>query len=363
MAIAALATTVAMVVSIVIMVESFRSTVTVWLNQTLQADIIITMESRFQRGGTAKMSYDIVEKVKKVPQVLDVDPFRYINIEYDGHTAAYGVLDFSTIARHNTLPVKKGATPFLKARDNGGVVISEGFATIHKKDVGDTLLLATPQGEAEFKIYGIYYDYAVQYGIILFDRDTFTRYFNDRFLSSLGIFVAEGKIEEARRELKKIIKDKKGLVLFSNKDVKERALDVFDQTFRITYALQVIAVIVAILGIIGSLASSVMARKREMGILRSQGLTRLQMVKMLLIESSLLGALGVFVGIGAGIVLSLILIDVINYRSFGWTIQHTFPLGRIILSVLPVFLFTIPAGIPPAIKALSIDISRALRYE
>lgn len=362
-AIAALAVAVAMVVSIVIMVESFRSTITVWLNQTLQTDIIVTMESRFQRGGTAKMSPDIAEKIKKLPQVLDVDPFRYINIEYEGHTAAYGVLDFSTIARHNTLPVKKGTAPFLKALENEGVVISEGFATIHNKDVGDTLLLPTFKGEVRFKIYGIYYDYAVLYGIILFDRDTFVRYWDDRFLSSLGIYVKEGKIEEARSEIMEIIKDKKGLVLFSNKDIKEMALDVFDQTFRITYALQVIAVIIAILGIIGSLASSVMARKREIGILRSEGLTRFQMVKLLVMESSLLGALGVAVGMVTGVILSALLIDVINYRSFGWTIQHTCPLVKILLSVLPIFAFTILAGIPPALKALSLNVSRVLRYE
>ena len=362
-AIAALAVAVAMVVSIVIMVESFRSTIIVWLNQTLQTDIIVTMESRFQRGGTAKMSPDIAEKIKKLPQVLDVDPFRYINIEYEGCTAAYGVLDFSSIARHNTLPVKKGTAPFLKARENEGVVISEGFATIHNKDVGDTLLLPTFKGEVRFKIYGIYYDYAVQYGIILFDRDTFVRYWDDRFLSSLGIYVKEGKIEEASSEIMKIIKDKKGLSLFSNKDIKERALDVFDQTFRITYALQVIAVIIAILGIIGSLASSVMARKREIGILRSEGLTRFQMVKLLVMESSLLGALGLTVGMATGVILSALLIDVINYRSFGWTIQHTCPLVKILLSILPIFAFTILAGIPPALKALSLNVSNVLRYE
>lgn len=141
------------------------------------------------------------------------------------------------------------------------------------------------------------------------------------------------------------------------------ALDVFDQTFRITYALQVIAVIIAILGIIGSLASSVMARKREIGILRSEGLTRFQMVKLLVMESSLLGALGVAVGMVTGVILSALLIDVINYRSFGWTIQHTCPLVKILLSVLPIFAFTILAGIPPALKALSLNVSSVLRYE
>ncbi|MDY6843307.1 MAG: ABC transporter permease, partial [Thermodesulfobacteriota bacterium] len=172
-ALAALATAVSMVVSIVIMVESFRSTVTVWLDQTLKADIFITMESRFKRGGTEKMSPDIVDKIKDLPFVQSIDPFRYINIEYERQMAALGVLDFSTVSQYNSLPVKKGVTPFLKAKAYNGVVISEGFATIYQKDVGDTLLLSTPMGDARFTIYGIYYDYAVQYGIILFDQDTF----------------------------------------------------------------------------------------------------------------------------------------------------------------------------------------------
>ncbi|MDY6844515.1 MAG: FtsX-like permease family protein, partial [Thermodesulfobacteriota bacterium] len=183
------------------------------------------------------------------------------------------------------------------------------------------------------------------------------------FLSSLGVYVKMEKIEEARSEIQEIIKDHKGLSLFSNKDIKERALDTFDQAFRITYALQVIAIVVAIMGIIGSLTASVVVRKREIGILRSEGLTRFQMVKLLLTESSLLGVMGILVGIVSGALLSQILIDIINYRSFGWTIQHTIPLVRIFYSVIPIFVFTIPAGIPPALKALTLDISSVLRYE
>ncbi|MDY7030413.1 MAG: FtsX-like permease family protein, partial [Thermodesulfobacteriota bacterium] len=362
-ALAALATAVAMVVSIVIMVESFRSTVTVWLNQTLQADIIITMESRFKRGGTAKMSSNVIDAVRTLPHIVDIDPFRYINMEYQGHTAAIGVLDFVTIAKYDNLPAKKGRDPFLSARREGGIVISEGFATIHDKDVGDTLLLHTPEGDVRFTIHGIYYDYAVQYGIILFDWSTFLQYWNDRSLSSLGIYVKEGKVEEVRREINKILNNREGLSLFSNMDIKEKALDVFDQTFQITQALQIIAVFIAILGIVGSLASSVMERSREIGILRSEGLTRFQTTKLLIMESSLLGALGIGVGIIIGVILSVILIDVINYRSFGWTIQHTYPPGKIIGSVLIIFAFTLPAGIPPALKALSFNISGVLRHE
>ena len=362
-ALAALATAVSMVVSIVIMVESFRSTVTVWLNQTLQADIIITMESRFKRGGTAKMSSSVMDAVRKLPHIVDVDPFRYINMEYQGRAAAIGVLDFLTISKYNNLPVKEGRDPFLRARNQGGVVISEGFATIHGKSPGDTLLLHTPRGDVLFTIHGVYYDYAVQYGIILFDWDTFSRYWDDRSLSSLGVYVEEGTVEEVRREIWKFLTEREGLSLFSNRDIKEKALGVFDQTFQITRALQIIAVVIAILGIIGSLASSVMERRREIGILRSQGLTRLDTGKLMIMEASLLGGLGVLMGIAVGVILSVILIDVINFRSFGWTIQHTYPITGIVTSVLPIFFLTLPAGIPPALKALSIDVSSVLRHE
>ena len=115
-------------------------------------------------------------------------------------------------------------------------------------------------------------------------------------------------------------------MVFTNRSLREEAIRVFDRTFAITYALEAVAVFVAVMGVAGALLALVIDRRREFGLLRFLGGATGQIRRMILFEAGLLGLLANIAGIALGFWLSLLLIFVINRQSFGWTI--TVPLAR-----------------------------------
>jgi putative ABC transport system permease protein len=153
------------------------------------------------------------------------------------------------------------------------------------------------------------------------------------------------------------------LVILSHRDLHTRILEIFDQTFAITYALRIIALVVAALAVLNALLASVLERTQEIGILRSIGVTRGGVLRTILWEAGFMGALANALGALVGIGLSLVLIYVINKQSFGWTIQFTFP-ARLVAEYAVLTLATsLGAGALPAWRASRIPVAEAIRYE
>ena len=125
-------------------------------------------------------------------------------------------------------------------------------------------------------------------------------------------------------------------------------LRIFDATFAITYALQAIAIVVAILGVAATLLTLVLERRRELVVLRLVGAGRPQIRRMVVIEAAMIGLVSQGLGLVVGVALSLILIYVINVQSFGWTIQFHLPLGFLVQSTVLIAVTTALAGLYPA---------------
>ncbi len=152
---------------------------------------------------------------------------------------------------------------------------------------------------------------------------------------------------QIRREIDDAVSGYRVMV-FSNSDLRRGAIAVFDRTFAITYALEAVAVCVAIMGIAGALLAMVIDRRREFALLRFLGAEQPQIRRIILCEAGLLGLLANGIGIALGTALSLILIFVINKQSFGWTIQFHWPLAMLLAALTGVYVATVLAGLYPA---------------
>jgi len=143
--------------------------------------------------------------------------------------------------------------------------------------------------------------------------------------------------------------------LFSNRDLRAEAIRIFDRTFAITYALEAVAVIVAVMGIAGALLALVIDRRRELGLLRFLGAAAGQVRKLILVEAGLLGLLANFAGLALAFALSLILIYVVNKQSFGWTIRFHWPVQILLGALTVVYGATVLAGLYPAQVAVRLN--------
>jgi putative ABC transport system permease protein len=362
----ALSTAIAMMTAVGVMVGSFRQTVATWMDNQLQADLYLRPAGSPASDQHPTIPNGLADQLAHLPGVAALDRFRGYEISYEGLPATLGAADFRAVQ-----PFRKSA--FLSGRAAGvvysdllgedSVVISEPFANKHRLRRGDRITLPLGERRVQFRIVDVSFDYASEAGYVVMDRATLLQYLPDPDPSDLAIYIAPGaNIETVRREVGKTIAGH-DILIFSNRSLRTEAIRTFDRTFVITYALEAISVIVAVIGIAGALLALVVDRRREFGLLRFLGAATSQIRKLILVEAGLIGLLANLVGFSLGLALSCILIYVINKQSFGWTIQFHWPATVLVGSLVGVFLATILAGLYPAHIAVGLNPIEAVHEE
>jgi putative ABC transport system permease protein len=354
----ALATAVAMVVSVGIMVGSFRQTVVNWMNNQLPADLYLRPAGSPAADRHPTLSPELLEKIRTLPGVAEVDRLRAYEISYDGMPVTLAAVDLTArrARRQSDFFSGRPASEVLEQlRGKNNVIVSEPFTYKHHVKTGDTITLSLGAARAYFRIVDVHYDYGSERGYILMDREVLLKFLPDAAPTNLAIFVAPGaNAEEVRREILTAAAGHRILV-FSDREIRAEAVRIFDRTFAITYALEAVAVIVAVMGIAGALLALVIDRRRELGLLRFLGAASRQIQKMILVEAGLLGLLANLGGFILGCFLSLILIFVINTQSFGWTIRFHWPVEVLLGALTVVYTATVVAGLYPARIAVRLN--------
>jgi putative ABC transport system permease protein len=362
----ALSTAIAMMASVGIMVGSFRETVLLWMNDRLPADLYLRPAGAPAPDRHPTLSLELADKISKLPGVAGVDRLRAYDISYDGLPATLASVDLSVLRsdhRSNFFSGQPTEQVLSQIRDADAVLVSEPFTYKHHVRPGDTITLALGAARPSFRIADVYYDYGSERGTILMDRQTMLRYLPDPTPSNLAIYVAPNATSETVRE--EITQASAGyrVLIASNRDLRAEAIRIFDRTFAITYALEAVAVIVAVMGVAGALLALVIDRRRELGLLRFLGASAGQVRKQILVEAGLLGLLASFVGLALGFALSLILIYVINKQSFGWTIRFHWPVAVLLGAISVVYAATVLAGLYPAQVAVRLNPLEAVHEE
>jgi len=362
----ALSTAIAMMTSVGIMVGSFRETVRLWMNDRLPADLYLRPAGEPAPDRHPTVSLELAEKIGKLPGIAGVDRLRAYEISYDGMPATLASVDLSALRsdhQSNFFSGRPTEQVLSQIRNADAVVVSEPFTYKHHVRAGDTITLALGAALPSFRVADVYYDYGSERGSILMDRQTMLRYLPDPAPSNLAIYVApDASVETVRAEITQAAAGYR-VLLFSNRDLRTEAIRIFDRTFAITYALEAVAVIVAVMGIAGALLALVIDRRREIGLLRFLGAAAGQVRKQILVEAGLLGLLANLAGLVLGFALSLDLIYVINKQSFGWTIRFHWPIAVLLGAISVVYAATVLAGLYPAQVAVRLNPLEAVHEE
>ncbi len=355
--VAALAVSLAMMVAITVMVGSFRQTVIDWVGQSLQADLFVGPASRREGARQPTVSRGVEDVVRAHPDVLAVDAFRSVTVPYESSLISMGSGDFAVQLQHGGMRFKAlagdAAQVLASARTADIVLVSEPFATRYGKRVGERVVLATPHGPTSFAIVGVYYDYSSDRGVVMMDNQTLSRHFGEQRPTGLTVYLKDvTRAATVRRELMERFDGTAGVHIFTNRALRDEVLRIFDSTFAITYALQAVAVMVALLGIVGTLMTLVIERRRELGILRAVGASRAQVRAMVVAEAAMLGTISQVAGLAIGLLLAVILVYVVNVQSFGWTIHLMIPWMPLAQMWVLVTAATLLAGVYPAHRAM-----------
>ena len=347
----ALATAIAMTAAVGIMVGSFRQTVLLWMEDRLQADLYLRPAGPAGADRHPTISPELADRIGALPEVAALDRFRAYQISYQGSPATLGGGEARIAGRYGARPMLSGAKPaavFAQMIGADNVIVSEPFANKHRVKAGDELSLELGGRGARFRVLDVYYDYSNERGYIIMDRGTLLKYLPDPAPSNMAVYLRPGvSLEDGRRAVERASAGRH-IVVLSNRTLREEAIAIFDRTFAITYALEAVAVFVAIMGVAGALLALVIDRRREFGLLRFLGGAGSQIRRVVLFEAGLLGLFSNVAGLILGVFLSLLLIFVINKQSFGWTIQFHWPVAILLGALSLVYAATMLAGLYPA---------------
>jgi len=225
---------------------------------------------------------------------------------------------------YRALALKEGDTTIVSATlgDGGGVLVSEPFAYHRRLRIGDRVRLRTDAGEHDFPIVGIVRDYGSSEGVVMMGRGTYERFWTDRSISALGVYAADaGSVDALVDTLRGVAGTEQEVLIRSNRALREASLEVFDRTFAVTTVLRVLSMVVAFVGVLSALMAQTLERAREVGVLRALGLTPPQVWKLTTAQTGFMGLVAGILALPVGSALALVLIFVINRRSFGWTLE------------------------------------------
>ena len=364
-AIAALMVAVSVIVGVGLMISSFRLTVERWLTDLLQADIFVSAPSLISDQTTFSLPHGVVEQLATFPGVAQIATNRVVDVS----AGDLGIIQLAAVSmdiagekRHYKAAVGNPATTW-EALEAGGLIINEPLSNRFKLGVGDEIVLLTDRGERQFPIVAVAYDFDVQLGALIGDG-VYRTFWDDTGLSSAALFVERDVDVDAKiNELRAAFAGEAKLVIRSSRGLREHSLAIFDRSFSITVALQILATFVAFIGILSALMSLQLERRREIGTLRAVGMTRRQLWKLTLVETGLMGITAGIIAIPTGFVLAVILIYIINLRSFGWTLQMYLDPVYFLQALIVAMVAALLAGVYPAWRVGRMQPADALREE
>ncbi len=360
LAVAALAVAAAASLGVDIMVSSFRAALSVWLDSTLQADVYVSAPRQVAaRMDAVPLPPDVVERLTHVPGV------DLVITKHDARPdSAVGPIDLMAF----DLPARgRAAVTFVAALGDpwsafaqGDVLLTEPFAARHHLGVGDALTIRTDRGPHAFRVAGVVRDYSSDQGAVMMSQEAYRRWWDDRGLSSFSAYASPGVSAAELVARLRAASSGELLAIQSNADLRRASLEVFDRTFAITRAMRLLAGAVAFLGVLAALMAQGIERGRELALLRMHGATPAQVGALVAAQSLLCGLAAGLLALPLGAALAVLLIQVVNRRSFGWSYDLRLDASALALTLALALGAAALAGLYPAWRAMRSSPTRAL---
>jgi putative ABC transport system permease protein len=336
------------------------------MNQILHGDVYVSVPGATVSQPLQAIDPQVIEILENWPGVVRVDLLQNAIVD-----SPEGPIQISANNNPNDgleqlyLASEYPPSEIWQAVEEGAVLVSEPLAVRLDLPLHDgELPLYTKDGLRNFPIAGIYYDYASSQGNAILSLDNYRQYWGDDQVAAAAIIVEPGQdVQTIVDSLKIRLAPIQSLLIRPNQVLRADALEVFDRTFAITSALQLMTTFVAFVGVLSAMMSLQLDKQRQLGILKAIGLSSRQLWRLITLETGLMGAVAGLLSMPTGYVLALILVFIINRRSFGWTLQMQVTLEPFVQAFAIAFLAAILAGIYPALRITNRNTAEAIRFD
>jgi putative ABC transport system permease protein len=362
-AVAALTVAVAVTIGVAVMIGSFRGSLVDWLDTTLSADVYV---SPVRPGGIAgRIDPAAAALLLADPAVAEVRRYREGPIPTTAGPMELMAIGIDSRLRDHFTFLAGDQDLFWDAFVAGEVLlVSEPFAYHRQVGVGDTIRLRTERGVEPLPVAGVFRDYGSDRGMVMISYPGYRARWDDPTLTTMALILEPGSDRQAVMDrLRSATAPVQPLNIRSNHRLAEISLVVFDRTFAITQVLRLLALIVAFVGVLSALMALQLERARELGVLRANGLTPGQVWTMVISQTGLMGLAAGLMALPLGLVLSVLMIEFVNRRSFGWSIDMATPPEVLLQAVALALGAALLAGLYPAWRMARTSPAEALRSE
>jgi putative ABC transport system permease protein len=336
------------------MVASLRDSVLTWLDESLPGDIQLTWN--LDGGGfTAEMQGEL-EKKLEIKQVI---PAWRLTVE----SSLGPVYLQSSDGEEN-----ESDQSYISSESISEVVqvdIAEASAALYGLEQGKRFMLYTPQGPLQVQINKVFKDYSTGRAVLAIHKNTFQTYWPELLPGRLTLSLHnpnQASIVSIVDRLSESYKnDQLPVEVIPNGAIFKATLTIFDRTFAITTVLRMLAIIVACVGIFSAMLALQIQRQRDYAILRTAGMTSSGVARLLFLQAGIMGVFAGLIALPLGLVMCEVLIQVINKRAFGWSMESVLSGGVLVEAVLLALAASLLAGVLPARKVARVLPQVALR--
>ncbi len=335
-----------------------------WMNNALTCDLFVRASANFARPDFL-FPGSLRRELLQVPGVGRVESYRTTHPMFHGRQILLGSIEIVPLLDRATYDFVQGSADALRrGAPEGQCLVSDNFARLFGLGVGQAVELATPQGMARFPIAAVVRDYSSDQGTMLIDRATFLRYWHDDRVDVYDVSVQHGAdVGHVRDAIRDRLAGRLPALVSTRQEFTaeiNRAIDAFYAITRITILL---AMVVALLGIVTALLISVAERTREIGILKALGALSGQLGRSVMLEALFMALVGLFLSIPAGDLFALFMEGPIAEFFTGWVMPHRYPWDILVQLLIALPLVSVLAAWLPAYQATRISITEAIDYE
>jgi len=309
----------AMTIAILVMVGSLRAELGAWSEGVLGADIYVKPLFQELQPDVARLSDELLQALAELPQVAAIDRLRLTRDEQAEHAFLVAGSPLEAPRARGTMRLLDGGPldTLLARVDAGELLASEPLARRLGLSPGDRLVLNGREGPATMTVAGVFQDYSWDQGYALLSEARYLALFGDTGVRNAALLLREGEDASA---LAQTLADRFEEAEFRPvQQLREEIFGAFDDTFAITYVLQAISTVLALVGTLTALLCLHLERRAELGVLRALGARHGTIGGLLLSEAGVLLGTAGLCAVPTGLVLAWILVSVVNTRSFGWS--------------------------------------------
>ncbi|HXZ99970.1 MAG TPA: FtsX-like permease family protein [Candidatus Binatia bacterium] len=344
----------ALVTAVAVLTESVEASIDAAIDGSVRAQLVVLD----QRGGGG-FTPDIASTLRQDPRLTDIAELRSSDVLVGNVSTSLLALDPSQLSRVLDLSMTTGSAASIATQNTA--VVDSTTAAADGLQLGSRVAMTFPRGDRINAVVGGIYSPDALINGYLVSLATLAPHVVSQQDDAVLVNPASGvSLSTAQASLLHDLQSFPVLTAMTKAEYKDLVSTGLNSFLNLIYVLLGLAIIIAVVGIINTLALSVLERTREIGLLRALGMTRTQTREMVAWESVIIALLGAVLGLGVGAGMGIAL--VVSLHADGIS-QTSVPGGNLIIYACAAGLFGILAAIFPAIRASRVDVLRAITIE